>query len=106
MSDQGKPEHPAPWRWHETRGINKLGASYVSRTLADRTGEPVDLWRPFFAELIRLAPEMAELLRRHGGSAGMCSECQAGSGAGGPHHHPGCRLAAILAALDAARKTP
>jgi hypothetical protein len=111
-------EHPAPWRW-------------VPRSLAGDPGELVDARgdqvvrvdgdevgpaSPLARELLRLAPETAGLLRDlewindgPGDFCPCCQGCKPGSRDQADReragHAPDCRLAAILAALDAARET-
>lgn len=64
MSDQDKPEHPAPWRW--------VDEGNLSWRLEDASGEKVagatntgELEMPDLGlrELIRLAPELEQALR-------------------------------------------
>jgi len=65
-------------------------------------GDFIQVASPLARELLRLAPEMAALIEEleYTSFDGIvaCPVCN------GARHNLGCRLAAILAALDAARK--
>jgi hypothetical protein len=105
MSDASKPEHPAPWRWKEKGSVVGLLAANETEPLFTASGR----------ELIRLAPELEALLRKLEWSSDFgtltgpcCPDCGArrpiGVDGRTVKHKPQCGIAAILAALDAARK--
>ncbi len=102
MSDQGKPEHPAPWRW--VPGSSSRKDPLAANWLADANGvilvspdvdEEIEIASPVVSELIRLAPEMEALLRR------AVDLLDTLGGGGSP---VAIESAALLAAIDAARK--
>lgn len=92
-----EPGYPAPWRWEEDLGGDRLVDAEGGVIVAVDPGV-IDTTSPLARELIRLAPEMAGLLRDyteidgcpHGTARPNCLSC---------------RGAAILAALDAAKNT-
>lgn len=73
MSDDNKPEHPAPWRWAkpdyptEERAANALELLDANDNIVlSSQGDDwswVEVDSPVARELIRLAPEMEALLR-------------------------------------------
>lgn len=104
MSDDAKPEHPAPWHWGESEvailGENK-GRQAVGlyadnhapvMTLATNTHSYLRFVSPYVRELIRAAPEMKRLLWE------SPQEIPPGSWQE--------KVMALLAILDAARKAP
>ena len=104
-------EHSAPWRWRPDENghtdLHLVDANGDTITLGDET---LDEAPPFTRELIRLAPEMEALLRSIEWKAdtrwegGCCPSCNGRRDVGGPSgHFADCKLAALLAALDAAR---
>jgi hypothetical protein len=120
--DAQPAEHPAPWRWDRPPRPDDDDEGTGPRELLDANGNDVmvsyDEWlkfaSPLARELIRLAPEMAELLRRlewagdYSEGQAFCPHCQQNSHCYGKDqsewkHEHGCPLGQILAALDAAR---
>lgn len=113
MSDESKPEHPAPWRWIEdatktVQGevalVDANGAIVVEAVNCngydDGSIAVVSCESPLARELIRLAPEMAAFVERFVRD-GNCNWC-----GGDGRHGSACTVGRVLAALDAARKEP
>jgi len=98
VSDQGKPEHPAPWRWIGEPPRGELTG------LEDANGDALisgsDLPEAFYVdapgvrELIRLAPDLEDALRYFVGMTDGMSSI----------HPKAAKARELLAALDAARK--
>jgi hypothetical protein len=108
-------EHPAPWEW----GIGVLMDASGDRVLfAEGPGHVyVEVPSPLARELIRLAPELEELLRKAtwtktGRYRWSCSFCEQvwvqviNRRAREFKHQTGCPVGDLLEKLDAARKTP
>lgn len=119
MSDESKPEHPAPWRWIEdatktVQGevalVDANGAIVVEAVNCngydDGSIAVVSCESPVARELIRLAPEMEALLRKieWAGAMDWCPCCNRRGSADG--HFGDCALAEILDLMDATRRTP
>lgn len=97
MSDSDKTEHPAPWRWDfvQLDGTATLVDASGESILIDESGhDGMKLPAPLARELIRLAPEMADALRKVMGLIGDIR----------PAHPVVAEVTNILSWLDAARK--
>jgi len=109
-----KPEHQAPWRWvdssldpHDDLSKDFLLDGSGGRILMANKDDAISIESPVARELIRVAPEMEALLRKHRQSgrhvdepgAPCCPECH-----GFGECAEDCAWGAILAALEAARK--
>ncbi len=103
-------KHPPPWRWAVTRDYrdaevlwrleDSTGTEVVAKGFC---GADIQVASPVVRELIRLAPEMEAMLR----SIEWCPSCSGRnrtSPDGTSFHFSECKLAAILSAIDAARK--
>lgn len=117
-TDDTKPaEHPVPWRWdsnddHDPAMLflvleDARGESVVDVIAQEHKGRTrLAVESPYVRELLRAAPELADLVRGLEWSAEYhaqpgCPSCEMLMADG---HYKDCRLAAILAALDAARE--
>lgn len=118
-----KPQHPAPWKWYRDEsdndnlpGLEDGEGNWILHFGSERQyypteGTPPD--DPQTCEIIRAAPEMLAMLRKHEWSASdddrgemYCPEC-GGLRPGGSSltseeegHEADCALAAILARID------
>lgn len=89
-------DHPAPWRWDEGPFSGVMDANDEVIVCANIYAG-VDTATPLVRELIRLAPEM-EVLLRLSVDRDDCLTCD-----GLSEHRSDCKLAALVATIDAAR---
>lgn len=100
-------EHPAPWTWETWDGQlhDATGCKVIDAIDEDGRKARAYIRSPLARELIRLAPEMAALLRAlewtESDGLSVCPSCGHRDDNG---HLGSCTLASLLAALDATRK--
>lgn len=103
-------DHPAPWAWNaDDGGLYDSEGGDIIWGVGDRK---VAVSSVVVREMLRLAPEMEAMLRSFEWRAdtrwigGCCPSCNARRGAvpsKPTSHFSDCKLAALLAAIDAAR---